>query len=53
MNVADLKELVSEFKKAIKAQTGNDFPTDPMKQLWGAICAVFNILDERACYSLS
>ena len=49
MNVADLKELVSEFKKAIKAQTGNDFPTDPMKQLWGAICAVFTSwMNERA-----
>ena len=49
MSVADLKELVTEFKKAIKSQTGNDFPTDPMQQLWGAICAVFTSwMNERA-----
>ena len=49
MTVADLKELVTEFKKAIKSQTGNDFPTDPMQQLWGAICAVFTSwMNERA-----
>ena len=49
MTVADLKELVTEFKKAIKSQTGNDFPADPMQQLWGAICAVFTSwMNERA-----
>ncbi|RMH71644.1 MAG: pyruvate, phosphate dikinase [Gemmatimonadetes bacterium] len=37
----DLKELVAEFKAAIKERTGHDFPTDPMEQLWGAIGAVF------------
>jgi len=37
----DLKELVSEFKHAIKTRTGKDFPEDPMEQLWGAIGAVF------------
>ncbi len=37
----DLKELVSEFKTAIKNKTGNDFPEDPKVQLWGAIGAVF------------
>ncbi|VAX29669.1 Pyruvate,phosphate dikinase [hydrothermal vent metagenome] len=37
----DLKELVAEFKAEIKKKTGHDFPTDPMKQLWGAIGAVF------------
>ncbi len=36
-----LKELVAEFKAEIKKKTGNDFPDDPMKQLWGAISAVF------------
>jgi pyruvate,orthophosphate dikinase len=38
----DLKELVGFFKKAIKERTGNDFPTDPWEQLWGAINAVFS-----------
>lgn len=36
-----LKDLVSRFKKAIKERKGFDFPTDPWKQLWGAIEAVF------------
>ena len=49
MNVDDLKELVAEFKKAIKNQTGKDFPSNPMEQLWGAICAVFTSwMNERA-----
>ena len=37
----DLKELVELFKAAIKKNTGQDFPTDPWEQLWGAISAVF------------
>ena len=44
-----LKELVSEFKAAIKEKTGNDFPDNPMQQLWGAIGAVFGSwMNERA-----
>ena len=41
LSVDDLKRLVSEFKAAVKQQTGKDFPTDAYEQLWGAICAVF------------
>jgi pyruvate,orthophosphate dikinase len=37
----DLKDLVTQFKIAIKEKTGNDFPQEPMAQLWGAIGAVF------------
>ena len=49
MTVEDLKQLVALFKKAIKEQTGKDFPDDPMEQLWGAICAVFDSwMNERA-----
>ena len=49
LNIDELKQLVAEFKAAIKAQTGKDFPTDPMEQLWGAICAVFDSwMNERA-----
>ena len=49
LSVDELKDLVSRFKKAIKEQTGCDFPTDPMEQLWGAICAVFRSwMNERA-----
>jgi len=37
----DLKELVALFKIEIKKRTGFEFPTDPWKQLWGSISAVF------------
>jgi pyruvate, orthophosphate dikinase len=39
--VNDLKDLVNRFKKLIKDRLGMGFPEDPMKQLWGAIGAVF------------
>ncbi|MDZ4122173.1 MAG: PEP/pyruvate-binding domain-containing protein, partial [Candidatus Cloacimonadaceae bacterium] len=42
LSTEDLKNLVSLFKKAVKDNTGHDFPTDPWEQLWGSIFAVFN-----------
>ena len=49
LTVDELKQLVILFKEAIKQQTGKDFPNDPMEQLWGAICAVFDSwMNERA-----
>ena len=49
LSVESLKKLVELFKKAIKDQTGSDFPSDPKEQLWGAICAVFRSwMNERA-----
>ncbi len=49
LNEADLQELVKRFKKLIKDRTGKEFPTDPVKQLEGAIGAVFNSwMNERA-----
>lgn len=49
LEVADLKELVTRFRDAVKAQTGKDFPTDAREQLWGAIGAVFGSwMNERA-----
>ncbi len=45
----DLKEMVAQFKAAVKKQTGHDFPDDPWEQLWGAIMAVFDSwMNERA-----
>jgi pyruvate,orthophosphate dikinase len=41
LGAEDMKELVGLFKRAIKEKTGHDFPEDPLKQLWGAIGAVF------------
>ena len=37
-----LKELVDEFKKLVRSESGVDFPQDPRKQLWMAINAVFD-----------
>lgn len=49
MTVDELKQLVKLFKEAIKKQTGKEFPDDPMEQLLGAICAVFDSwMNERA-----
>jgi pyruvate,orthophosphate dikinase len=49
LNEADLQELVKRFKKLIKERTGKEFPADPVKQLEGAIGAVFNSwMNERA-----
>ena len=49
LSVESLKKLVELFKAAIKEQTGQDFPTNPIDQLWGAICAVFRSwMNERA-----
>ncbi|MGM0463106.1 MAG: pyruvate, phosphate dikinase [Bacteroidota bacterium] len=51
LSVDDLKTLVTRFKSAVKAKTGQDFPTDPWKQLWGAIGAVFGSwMNKRAIY---
>jgi pyruvate,orthophosphate dikinase len=49
LSADQLKELVAEFKKAIKDRTGHDFPTEPMDQVWGAVGAVFNSwMNDRA-----
>ena len=49
LTAEDLKDLVARFKGAIKEKTGNDFPQDPMDQLWGAIGAVFGSwMNDRA-----
>jgi pyruvate,orthophosphate dikinase len=49
LTAPQLKELVGEFKKAIKDATGQDFPNEPMDQVWGAISAVFGSwMNDRA-----
>ena len=50
-SVQDLKDLVYDFKYAVKKRTGHDFPNNPWDQLWGAIIAVFNSWNgDRAVY---
>ena len=49
LTVKDLQELVVRFKKLIKGRTGQEFPQDPWKQLWGAVGAVFGSwMNDRA-----
>jgi pyruvate,orthophosphate dikinase len=42
LSADDLAELVEAYKKLIAEETGNAFPQDPHKQMWGAIGAVFS-----------
>ncbi|MDR1582964.1 MAG: pyruvate, phosphate dikinase [Prevotellaceae bacterium] len=49
LSADDMKELVRRFKAAVKEKTGNDFPSDPWQQLWGAVIAVFDSwMNDRA-----
>ena len=41
LTVDDLKTLVDMFKAIVRKRTGQNFPTDPVEQLWGGIGAVF------------
>ncbi|HHD11250.1 MAG TPA: pyruvate, phosphate dikinase, partial [Deltaproteobacteria bacterium] len=41
VNEEELEELIERYKQLYRAHTGEDFPQDPLKQLWGAIRAVF------------
>jgi pyruvate,orthophosphate dikinase len=44
-----LRELVKRFKALVKTRTGKAFPTDPWKQLEGAVGAVFSSwMNDRA-----
>jgi pyruvate,orthophosphate dikinase len=49
IDAAGLQELVKRFKALIKERTGQEFPTDPWKQLEGAVGAVFGSwMNDRA-----
>lgn len=49
--IQDLQDLVYDFKSAVFKRTGQEFPTDPWDQLWGAVVAVFNSWNgDRAVY---
>jgi pyruvate,orthophosphate dikinase len=41
LTAEDLKKLVIKFKEMVKQMTGQNFPSDPVEQLWGSISAVF------------
>ena len=45
----DLQELVGAYKQVVLDEVGQEFPQDPMEQLWGAIGAVFaSWMNQRA-----
>ncbi len=51
LTAEDLKELANQFKAEYKEKIGQDFPSDPKEQLFGAIKAVFRSWDNpRANY---
>jgi len=41
LTVADLKQLVADFKAKVREVLGKPFPENPQDQLWGGIGAVF------------
>lgn len=41
LDADDLKDIVQQYKAAVKKSLGRDFPTDAKEQLWNAIAAVF------------
>jgi pyruvate,orthophosphate dikinase len=49
LKAKDLRELVRRFKNLILKRTGQEFPQEPIKQLWGAMGAVFGSwMNDRA-----
>ena len=49
LSADDWAELIKRYKARVKEETGEDFPQDPQKQLWGAIGAVFGSwMNQRA-----
>ena len=41
LDADDLKKLTAEYKEVYKKATGEEFPQDPVAQMWDAIGAVF------------
>ncbi|WP_324823835.1 pyruvate, phosphate dikinase [Sinanaerobacter sp. ZZT-01] len=51
LEAGDLKELAKQFKSEYKNKVGEEFPSDPIEQLMGAVKAVFRSWDNpRAIY---
>ncbi|MCF7943337.1 MAG: pyruvate, phosphate dikinase [Spirochaetia bacterium] len=49
LTVEDLKRVIEKYREVYKAATGEQFPTDPLEQLFKSIDAVFGSWDnERA-----
>jgi pyruvate,orthophosphate dikinase len=49
LSESNLESLVDAYKKIVKENAKQDFPQDPLQQLWGAVNAVFGSwMNERA-----
>ncbi|MEO0785973.1 MAG: pyruvate, phosphate dikinase, partial [Pseudomonadota bacterium] len=49
MTAEDWKEVIVQYKAAVREKLGEPFPEDPKDQLWGAISAVFGSwMNDRA-----
>ena len=49
LSAEDWEKVVADYKKAVAAELGSDFPQDPQQQLWGAVGAVFaSWMNDRA-----
>jgi pyruvate,orthophosphate dikinase len=47
LSLSAFKSLVDSYKETIRTTTGQEFPSDPWEQLWGAITAVFQSWNNR------
>ena len=49
LSADDWKDIIAQFKREVKRETGKAFPQDPKEQLWGSISAVFESwMNDRA-----
>ena len=49
MSADDWRAIIGRYREAIEREHGNPFPQDPVRQLWGAIGAVFGSwMNQRA-----
>ncbi len=49
LSAEDWEELVGRYKERVEEEYGESFPQEPLKQLWGAISAVFGSwMNQRA-----
>jgi pyruvate,orthophosphate dikinase len=45
--VEEMQAIVRRFKQHVRAESGKEFPEEPLDQLWGAIAAVFESWNTR------
>jgi pyruvate,orthophosphate dikinase len=45
--VEEMQSIVRRFKEHVRAESGREFPSEPLDQLWGAIASVFESWNTR------